>query len=105
MTSVTNGQVEFRFYRAHAEQVLLAGDFTNWSSRPIEMRPAGNGWWTAVAHLPAGEYRFKYVADGTWYPDYASHGLEPSPEGFNSVLVVPEVENQSNKTSNPKLAA
>ncbi len=42
---------------------------------------------------PGGEYRFRYVADGVWYTDYASYGVESSKlGGWNSVLFVPEPE-------------
>ena len=91
MTSVRpNGEVEFRFYRADAREVAVAGDFTGWEAKAIPMRPEGNGWWVARAKLDAGEYRFRYVADGQWYTDYASNGIEPCKAGANSILVVPE---------------
>ena len=58
MTSVKhNGEVEFRFFRAGARDVRLAGDFTQWQDNAIAMRHEGNGWWTARAThqpLPSG---------------------------------------------------
>ena len=94
MTSVkTGGWVEFRFYRSGACQVSVAGDFNGWCTSPLgalNMTPAGNGWWTAEARFEPGEYRFKYVADGVWYTDYASNGIEPCNSGSNSILVIPE---------------
>ena len=54
------------------------------------MTPAGNGWWTAEAQFEPGDYRFKYVADGGWYRDYASNGIEACKSGANSILVVLE---------------
>ena len=92
MTSVrSNGEVEFRFYRADAQRVAVAGDFTGWDQRPIPMRNEGNGWWAARVTLQAGEYRFRYVADGQWYTDFASNGVEAGKHGWNSVLVVPGI--------------
>jgi 1,4-alpha-glucan branching enzyme len=91
MTSVrSNGQVEFRFFRSGAKAVAVAGDFTEWSQSPIAMRHEGNGWWTARVSLQPGEYRFRYVADGQWFTDYASHGVELKKQTWNSVLLVPE---------------
>jgi 1,4-alpha-glucan branching enzyme len=91
MTSVrTNGVVEFRFFRADAANVAVAGDFTQWQQRPIAMRPEGNGWWVARVPLEAGEYRFRYVADGQWFTDFAAHGVELKKQTWNSVLLVPE---------------
>lgn len=91
MTSVRpNGQIEFRFFRANAKEVAVAGDFTNWQENAITMRHEGNGWWVARVRLEAGEYRFRYVADGQWFTDYASHGVELKKQVWNSVLLVNE---------------
>jgi len=50
MTSVKhNGEVEFRFFRAGARDVRLAGDFTQWQDNAIAMRHEGNGWWSMLA--------------------------------------------------------
>ena len=93
MTSVKrDGRVEFRFFRPGVTQVKVAGDFNGWShggDGALEMRPQDDGWWAAEAKLDAGEYRFRYLADGTWFTDFASHGVEMSKLGWNSVLVVP----------------
>lgn len=91
MTSVkTNGVVEFRFFRANARAVALAGDFTKWQEQAIPMQHEGNGWWTARVSFDPGEYRFRYVADGAWFTDFASHGVELKKQTWNSVLLVPE---------------
>lgn len=88
-----NGLVQFSFYRPGAKSVALAADFTRWAAGALTMRPQGDGWWTAAMPLPGGEYRFRYVADGVWYTDYASYGVESSKlGGWNSVLFVPEPE-------------
>ncbi len=92
MTSyIGGGKVEFRFYRPDAHHVDIAGDFNGWRSASLRMHPEGDGWWVAQAPLPPGEYRFRYVADGTWYTDFASNGVERGPGGWNGVLVVPKV--------------
>jgi 1,4-alpha-glucan branching enzyme len=89
MTSVrSNGEVEFRFFRATARTVALAGDFTAWEDQPINMRHEGNGWWSAKVTLKPGEYRFRYVADGQWFTDFASHGVELKKNTWNSVLLI-----------------
>ena len=91
MTSVrTNGVVEFRFFRADAKAVAVAGDFTRWAEKAVAMKPEGNGWWVARMKLDAGEYRFRYVADGQWFTDFASHGVELKRQVWNSVLLVPD---------------
>jgi len=90
MTSVTqDGTVTFSFYRPDAAAVKIVGDFTDWHAAPIEMTSAGDGWWTLGQPFSGGEYRFRYLVDGQMYPDYASHGIEATKTGWNSVLVVP----------------
>jgi 1,4-alpha-glucan branching enzyme len=90
MTSVkSNGVVEFRFFRANASDVAVAGDFTKWQENAIPMQHEGNGWWVARVSFEPGEYRFRYVADGTWFTDFASHGVELKKQVWNSVLLVP----------------
>ena len=91
MTSVrANGEVEFRFFRPNASEVRLAADFTGWQEQAVPMNHEGNGWWSTRLRLDAGEYKFRYVADGQWFTDFASHGVELKKNVWNSVLLVPE---------------
>lgn len=95
MTSITrDGSIEFRFFRAKARQVNVVGDFNQWSRTSTAMRPLGDGWWAATLRFESGDYRFRYFADGEWYTDYASNGIEKDKWGTNSVLVVPESAEQ-----------
>ena len=91
MTSVTvDGCVEFRFYRPQASRVCVVGEFNSWIDGVLPMRPEGNGWRTASTQLSPGDYRFRYVADGQWFTDFASHGVELKKQTWNSVLLVQE---------------
>ena len=84
-----DGSVEFRFLRPAAQAVALAGDFNGWTPA-IRMHRDDNGWWAVRLAMEPGDYRFRYVADGKWYTDFASNGVEFSAEhGWNSMLVVP----------------
>ena len=69
MTSIrANGLVEFRFYRPQVSSASVKGDFKDASDLLMNRDEAG--WWTATAKLPAGEYRFRYLADGGhWFDD------------------------------------
>ena len=87
-----DGSVEFRFFRPEARDVRVAGDFNGWSGDALHMKPAGNGWWSVRTMLGSGEYRFRYVADGRWFTDYASNGVEFAKLGLNSLLIVPKQE-------------
>lgn len=91
MTSITkDGKIEFRFYRPRVRQVSVVGDFNGWRRDALRMQPSGEGWWRAEAQLQGGDYRFRYLADDTWFTDYASNGIEVGRLGCNSLLTVPE---------------
>lgn len=91
MTSVTrDGVVEFWFFRRDVNGVRVVGDFGASGEAGFAMTGSPDGWWRAKVALEAGEYRFRYVADGAWFPDYASNGVEVTKLGINSVLVIPE---------------
>ena len=89
MVNVEQDRVEFRFYRPDAKQVHLAGDFNDWRQAPLPMVRTSDGYWSASVRLPAGEFRFRYCADGVWFADYAAFGVEPTRFGLESVLRVP----------------
>jgi 1,4-alpha-glucan branching enzyme len=101
MTSVKpNGSIEFRFYRPGVRDVRVVGCFNGWCTSPLNalrMRPAGDGWWVATATLPPGDHRFRYVADGQWYTDYAANGIEHGKLGINSLLFVPKLAGSEGK--------
>ena len=89
MVTISGEWVEFRFYRPQAQQVHLAGDFNSWRQLELPMTRGGEGYWFAKLRLPAGEFRFRYCADGEWYTDYAAFGVEPGRFGLDSILRVP----------------
>jgi hypothetical protein len=57
-----------------------------------------HGYWIARMRLPAGEFKFRYCADGEWFTDFAAFGVEPGRFGLDSILRVP-------LTSRPPTAA
>jgi len=106
MTSVSEqGCVEFRFFRRDVGGVRVVGDFGTPFEAGFEMTGDPDGWWRATAALGAGEYRFRYVADGVWFADYASNGIEVSKTGVQSVLVVPEVNRQAAQPDSARMVA
>lgn len=88
MVTIDGEWVVFSFYRPTAKTVHLSGDFNDWDEGTLPMR-AREGYWTAMMRLPAGEFRFRYLADGEWFTDYAAFGVEPGEFGLDSVLRVP----------------
>ena len=77
ITVESSGRVLFRVYLPHAGRVEILGGFTDWSERPIPMQAEGDGWWTAEAEIPSGDWRFRYRMDGDlWATDFAAHGVD-----------------------------
>jgi len=89
MVSISEGFVEFRFFRPDARQVTLTGDFNDWDHARTPMALQEDGYWMVQLALPPGEFKFRYHADGSWFTDYAAFGLEPGPYGHDSVVRVP----------------
>ena len=80
----------FRFLRPAASRVCLMGDFNGWGHHQLPMSRTADGCWTAALRLAPGMYQFRYLADGEWFVDYASFGVEHGPFGLNGVAHVPE---------------
>jgi 1,4-alpha-glucan branching enzyme len=94
MVTVNNEIVEFSFFRPDVQSVHLVGDFNNWQTGQLCMGRGANGYWSAKMKLPPGTYKFRYVADGVWYTDYAAFGVEPGRFGMDSVVRVEAVAEQ-----------
>ncbi|MFB3893577.1 MAG: glycogen-binding domain-containing protein [Phycisphaerae bacterium] len=90
MVYVKGCYATFRFYRPRAREVYLAGTFNNWRPDELRMTPTGDGWWRAGLLLPPGDHRFRYIADGQWFTDYAAFGIEYGPLGPDSALHIPQ---------------
>lgn len=84
------GRIQSFFYFApEAGSVRLAGDFTDWRERPVELRRGPNGrWWTAV-RLEAGTHYYRFLVDGQWRDDPDCPLVVPNPFGtMNAVRQV-----------------
>jgi hypothetical protein len=67
--AVTDSVVSF-FLKGHtdANEVRLAGSFTNWQQQAIYMKKTDSGWISNVK-LGAGKYLYKFIIDGNWTVD------------------------------------
>jgi len=83
-----DGQTEFRFFRPEALAVYLVAEFNGWHRSMEPMVRQHDDHWVCYLELPDGVYQFRYLADGTWYNDYAAFGLIRGPHGWNSVVCV-----------------
>ncbi|NLF32262.1 MAG: hypothetical protein GX591_15410 [Planctomycetes bacterium] len=86
MVETAGHWAKFDFLRRGARHVALAGDFCGWDHSALPMIPCQDGTWKLALRLPAGEYRFKYWADGEWFSDFASFGIEYGPHGPEAIL-------------------
>jgi len=87
MVHVNGNTAEFSFFRPRAGQVTLVGGFGGADSR-LPMSRTPGGYWRATIHLPAGEYRFHYLADGARFADFAAFGIEYGQSGPDSIVRV-----------------
>ena len=70
MTSVTkDGTVQFKFFRPQVRQVTIVGDFNEWRMDALHMQGDGGGLVASGNSVAGGDYRFRYLADGTWFTD------------------------------------
>lgn len=52
----------------NAKQVLVAGDFNNWSEKGFAMKREGDEW-VIKLHLSKGKHLYKFIVDGNWIID------------------------------------
>jgi hypothetical protein len=52
------------------------------------MTRRNDGDWVARIRLQAGEFKFRYCADGQWFTDYAAFGVQPGRFGMDSIVRV-----------------
>jgi 5'-AMP-activated protein kinase regulatory beta subunit len=67
--SIKRRKVTFSIEAPRAEEVILTGDFNNWSSKTHPMKNDGNGMWSKTVMLKPGQYEYKFLIDGNWKVD------------------------------------
>lgn len=70
---------------AFAGKVYLAGTFNGWNPNEIAMKRIGDGWQIPYI-LGAGNYEYKYIADGKWLVDPDNPFTTGSGDYTNSFL-------------------
>lgn len=79
---------QFLLDAPNAEQVMLAGDFTDWQPAHALTRTAA-GVWTVVVPLNPGVHSYAFVIDGErWVPDPGAPAVDDGFGGLNSRLAV-----------------
>lgn len=62
--------VEFRTWNPGARMISLVGDFNHWNPENDLLRRGNDGVWRLRKRLSKGDYRYKFIVDGRWQPDY-----------------------------------
>ena len=79
----------FSFNDPNAQDVLLAGDFTDWEGNAIPMKKQKNGTWKATVSLETGTYEYRFLVDGAWQDD--GECPDRRPNGFGAENCIREV--------------
>jgi 1,4-alpha-glucan branching enzyme len=83
-------RVTFSLEAPRAGEVILTGDFNNWSSKTHPMKNNGSGMWSKTVMLKPGKYEYKFLIDGDWKIDTGNDQTCPNCFGTrNSVLIRP----------------
>ncbi len=84
------GEVLFATRFEKAAQVLVAGDFNNWSpvASPMHRKDATSHWSMRLPLKP-GRYRYRLVVDGKWMTDPCNKYVEANQFGeLNNIVEV-----------------
>ena len=100
-TNATNKKTTFSVKIPGAGAVSVLGEFNGWNPEAHQMKKQKNGMWKIELKLDAGEYQFKYLADGgQWHndPDAPAVGHD---FGTNSLASI-SFPKKTAKASKPK---
>lgn len=84
--------VLLRYYDPVAQNVQIAGDFSNW--QPVEnimVQQKEKKLWKGTVQLEPGKYQYKFIVDGKWKVDPNNPQMVTTDGGVsNSLLIVSE---------------
>jgi len=76
----------FSFSAPGALSVQLAGDFTCWQERPINMQKGMDGVWRITVGLEPGTHHYRFLVDGQWSDDPECTLRAPNPFGSENMM-------------------
>jgi hypothetical protein len=82
--------VRFQLIAPEAQQVAIAGSFSEWQPDVLPLVKENGGLWSITLALPLGEHQYQFVIDGDrWVPDPRAHAqVDDGFGGTNSVVIV-----------------
>jgi len=81
---------EFQLEAPAAKSVRLAGEFTEWEKKPLDLNKSKNGLWTLVLPLPPGNHAYRFIVDGQWRDDPSASVRTANPFGTENAIKVIE---------------
>jgi len=81
---VSGSAVTFFYYGPEADNVMVAGSFTEWQNGALAMTKGEDGIWSLLVTLAPGNYEYKFIADGNWLKDEKN----PNEKNGNSYFYV-----------------
>jgi 1,4-alpha-glucan branching enzyme len=86
---IKNRRVTFSLEAIAAKEVILTGNFNDWSLKKHPMRRDETGMWNKTVMLSPGKYEYKFLVDGQWREDPRNDRLCLNCFGtLNSVLEI-----------------
>jgi len=72
----------------NASEVVVTGDFTNWSEEGIRLSQDCQGEWSVVLNLDPGEYQYRLRVDGHWQDHPGAQKRVLNPFGTDNCILV-----------------
>jgi 1,4-alpha-glucan branching enzyme len=76
----------FAFTAPGASSVQLAGEFTHWDQKPVNLQKGADGIWRIILELAPGEHHYRFLVDGQWRDDPQSALHVPNPYGSQDAV-------------------
>jgi 1,4-alpha-glucan branching enzyme len=76
----------FAFTAPDAASVQLAGDFTHWDQKPVNLQKSADGIWRTNLQLAPGEHHYRFLVDGQWCDDPQCAVHAPNPYGSQDAI-------------------
>jgi 1,4-alpha-glucan branching enzyme len=84
---IQSKQQVFSITAPTAQKVMLAGDFTQWQEKAIQLKKEPTGVWRTSVELTPGTHRYRFIVDGQWCDDPSCTLHEPNPYGSSDAVV------------------
>ena len=66
---IKNRRVTFSLEEIAAKEVILTGNFNDWSLKKHPMKRDEKGLWNKTVMLSPGKYEYNFLVDGQWRED------------------------------------